>query len=130
MTLDDLIDRLRDCDVDLFIEADSLVYHGPRLADDDPLRVAIIQHRAALLDLFRPPSSYDPYRQAPPRPWPCLIAGCNEVIPTDDLAFCVRHRAQADDGTLWERHLSQQPLDSPTPGSLHSITDQPMSRSD
>ena len=102
-SIDDVFGLLGDRDVTPTVEAgDRLVLNGPELAADDPLSLGIDRHRAALIELFRPPASYDPTRQAPPRPWACALNTCTEMIPDEELVYCPPHRQMADDGTLWD----------------------------
>jgi hypothetical protein len=99
MTLDDVLAALRDRGAAITVEAaDRLRYHGPKLPADDPLRLGIVAHRAELVALFRPPPSFDPTRQVPPRPWRCVVRGCGETILDGELTLCLRHRKMADAG--------------------------------
>jgi hypothetical protein len=52
MTLQTLIAILRERDAAPVVEGGRLRYLGPRLAADDPLRLATVEHRAILLELF------------------------------------------------------------------------------
>jgi site-specific DNA-methyltransferase (adenine-specific) len=40
---------------------------------------------------------------------PCLIRDCNEETAVGDLVYCVEHRRQADDGTLWRPDPNADP---------------------
>ena len=65
MTLDALLADLRERDAALVVDGDRLHYLGPRLAADDPIRSAIAEYRAMLVQLF----TYAPGRR-------CVSAGC------------------------------------------------------
>ena len=53
MTINELLDALCDRDATLYVDGGgALRYLGPKLAADDPLRAAIAEHRAMLVELF------------------------------------------------------------------------------
>jgi hypothetical protein len=76
MTINAVIRAIRDRDAALVVEGDRLRYLGPRLAPDDPLRLAIAEHRAIILELF----TYAPGRR-------CAAEGCYR-LRADDSETC------------------------------------------
>lgn len=112
MTVDVILQALRDRNAVLYIEGGRLKYAGPKRAPDDPLRTAIDEHRAELITLFSPshPGGWSnrlgrvTLEPVPDHPgqWqePAASAGlciwCKAVLPKGDPIACVEHRMQLD----------------------------------
>lgn len=92
LSLDDVMQLLRDRDAVLVVQDGHLEYLGPDLADDDPLHAGIEAHRALLTELF----TFAPGGR-------CMSEGCHRLLAAGDKIACEDHRRQLDEERMpWE----------------------------
>ena len=112
MTVDELLQVLRERDAVLYVDAGRLKYKGPRRAPDDPIRAAIDAHRAELIALssvsrpaIRPAGRSDklgretlepvpdqPNRWREPEASSALCVFCPAPLAEGDPIACAAHR--------------------------------------
>ena len=116
MTLGEVLEGLGNLGAGLVVADGRLRYVGPRLATDHPIRTAITEHRAQLVDLFtfRPARSASwserlgrqVYEPVPERPgcWretpasAALCIWCAAPLADGDKLACPEHRREMDAG--------------------------------
>jgi len=85
LSLDSLIDALRERGAQMFVQAGELRYAGPRLRIEDPIHAAITAHRTMLIELF----TYAPGGR-------CVFRDCFRLLAEGSKVACPDHQQQID----------------------------------
>lgn len=89
MTIHELITALDYPNSALYVdETGRLRYVGPKLLADDPIRLAIAEHRTMLVELF----TFAPGRR-------CVFTGCYRLIAEGNKVACPDHARQLSELT-------------------------------